>query len=129
MVDIFLLNPQGSYKGNTQKSEEYIDRYKNKSTRAIKFAYNTYAAAAGTKMGIKKGIVDLFHRLPPSSIWQNHLVKAMGDRKSLKDVTIHDIIQSIHTNLIKPGSQDTNTGLLKRQSAPQWSKGTRAYIA
>ena len=44
----------------------------------------------------------------------------LSRRKYLKDVTIHDIIQSIHTKYIKPGSQDTNTGLLKHQSATHY---------
>ena len=79
-----------------------------------------YAAVAGAEMGIKKGIVDLAHRLLLSNVWKTHLVKTTGDNKSIKDVTIHDIIQSIHTKYIKPGSQDTNTGLLKHQSAPHY---------
>ena len=33
----------------------------------------------------------------------------------------------IQTKLIKPRSQDTNTGLLNRQSAPQWSEVIQAY--
>ena len=51
------------------------------------------------------------------------------DKKPLKDVTIHDIIQSIQTEYINPGSQDTNAGLLKLQSAPQWSEGIHTYSA
>ena len=70
-------------------------------------------------MGIKKCIVDLVCRPLLINVWQTHLVEATGDNKALKDVTIHDIIQSIQTESIKPGSQDTNTGLLRHQSAPQ----------
>ena len=51
----------------------------------------------------------------------------MGDNKYLKDVIIQDIIQSIQTEYIKPGSQDTNTGLLEIQSASQWSEGIHTY--
>ena len=42
---------------------------------------------------------------------------------------MHDIIQSIKTESINNGSQDTNTGLLKHQSAPQWSEGIRTHSA
>ena len=63
-----------------------------------------YAAVAGSEMGIKKGIVYLAHRLLLSNVWKTHLVKTTGNNKSIKDVIIHDIIQSIHTNYIKPGS-------------------------
>ena len=106
----------------------YIDRYKDKSVGEIEFSYNTYAAAAGAEMGIKKGIVELVRRLFPRKVWQNHIVKSTSENKSLKDVVIHNIIQSIKTESIKPGSQDTNTGLLNRQSAPQCNEGIRAYI-
>ena len=80
-------------------------------------------------MVIKKGIVDLVSRLLPSNFWKTYLVETTGNNRYLKDVTIHNIIQSIHTKLINPGSQDTNIGLLKRQSAPQWSKDIRSYSA
>ena len=51
----------------------------------------------------------------------------MGDNKYLKDVIIQDIIQSIQTEYIKPGSQDTNTGLLEIQSDSQGSEGIHTY--
>ena len=79
-------------------------------------------------MGIYKRIIDLVRRLLSRNFWQTHIVKATGDKKSLKDVTIHYIIQSIQTESIKPRSQDTNTGILKRQSSSQWSKGILTYI-
>ena len=51
------------------------------------------------------------------------------DKKPLKDVTIHDIIQLIQTESINPGSHDTNTSLIKRKITPQWSEGIRTYSA
>ena len=96
---------------------------------AIKFAYIPDAAAAGAEMGIKKGIADLVQRLLPSNVWQTHLVEATGENKAVKYINIHEIIQSIQTESIKTGSHDTNTGLLKRQSAPEWSEGIRTYSA
>ena len=80
-------------------------------------------------MGILKSIVDIIWCLLPSNVWKTHLVKAAGDKKSLKDFTVHDIIQSIQTEYIKPGSQETITCLLKQQSTPQWSEGICTYIA
>ena len=80
-------------------------------------------------MGIKKGIVDLIRRLLPSNVCQTHIVKAMGYNKSLKYFTIHDITQSIQIEFINNLSEDTSTGLLKRQSAPQWSEGIRTHSA
>ena len=64
---ILLLDHQGAYDDKFPKAEEYIDRYKDQSAGAIEFAYNTDMAAAGTEMGIRKGIVDLFRRLLPSN--------------------------------------------------------------
>ena len=69
-------------------------------------------------MGIKKGIVEKNRRLLPRNVEKTHLFEATGDKKAIKDVTTYNIIHSIQTESINPGSQDTNTGLLKRQSAP-----------
>ena len=46
MANILLLNLQGAYDGKVPKAEEFIDQYKDKSARAIEFAYNMNAAAA-----------------------------------------------------------------------------------
>ena len=70
-------------------------------------------------MGIKKVILDLIRRLLTRNVCQTQLVEATGDNKFLKDMIIHNIIPSIHTKSIKPGSQDINIGLLKLQSTPQ----------
>ena len=124
MVDILLLSPKGAYGSKVPKAEENIDWYKDQSAQAIKFSYNNDADDAGAEMGIKKVSIELVQRLLPSNVCQTHPVEATGDKKSLKDVTIHDIIQSIQTESIKPGSQDTNTGILKRQRSPQWSEAS-----
>ena len=128
MADILLCNPHGAYDGNAPEAEEYIECYKDKSARAIEFTYNTDVAADGSGMVIKKGIIDLVRCILPSNVWNKNLFESTGDAKPLKDVTIHAIIQSIQTESIKPGYQYTNTGLLKRQIAPQWSEGIRTYI-
>ena len=129
MEDILLLIPQGAYIGKVPKVEEYIDRYRDQSAGAIKFAYNTTAAAAGAEMGTNKEILDLIRRPPPSNVWQTHLFKATGDNKAINDFTIHDIIQSIKTESTKTGSKGTKMGLLKFQSAPNWSEYIRTYSA
>ena len=78
-------------------------------------------------MGTEKGIVDLVGRLLPINVWKKHIVEDTGESKYLKDVIIHGIIQSIQTESNNPGSQDTNTCLLKRQREPQWSEGIHTY--
>ena len=127
MEDILLIIPQGDYGRKVPNTEEYINHYKDQSVGAIGFSYNNNGAAAGAEMGINKFIVDIVRRLLPSNVWQTHLVESTEDNKSLKDVTTHNIIQSIQTESIKNWSQDTNTGLLKRHSAPQWGEGIRTY--
>ena len=104
MTNILILSPQGAYDGKVNKSEEYIDRYSDKSTGAIEFAYNTATTAVSTEMDINRGIVDLIRRLLPNNVWQTHLLEATGGNKSLKDFTIYDIIQSIQTESINTGS-------------------------
>ena len=111
------------------QAEEYINRYRYQSAAATEFVYNTAAAAAGAEMGIKKGIVVPIQHLLPRKVWHTHLVESTEDNKSPKDVTIHDIIQSIQTESINPGSQDTNMGLLKHQSEPHCCAGICIYSA
>ena len=81
MEDILFLTPQGAYNDRAPEVDDYIGRYKDKSARAIDFSYNTDAAATVAKTGIKKGIVDLVHRLLTSNVWQTHLVESTGDNK------------------------------------------------
>ena len=78
-------------------------------------------------MDFKKVNADLVLRLLPRNFWQTHLVESTGKNKSLKDIRIHNIIQAIQIESIKPIFQYTNIVLLKRQSAPQWSEGIRTY--
>ena len=69
MDDILLLSLQGAYNKKVPKLEEYIYLYRDQSAGAIEFAYNTAAAADDSKMGIKKGIVDLIQLLLSRNVW------------------------------------------------------------
>ena len=72
-------------------------------------------------MGIKKGIVELVCHLLNSNIWKTHLVEYTGDNKTLKDVIIYNIIQSIKTKSTKPGYQDKTHRPSQVSNFPQWN--------
>ena len=48
MSEILILIPQGAYNGKLTKVEGYIDRYRDQSAGAVKFAYIIAATATGS---------------------------------------------------------------------------------